>query len=281
MLDILTHFLAQDIYGITRLVCRKWYKMIRTHSFVHAHLQRSAHGILIQNLASIKTQMSFMSIRQGRIEITRLSYEPGYEIWCSCNVLTVGVDSSWRHVNTQHLSLEANKCLISCPLSTVGFVHWTRRGIYVLTLNIETEIITQYRVPTCCGEGFEYYYFSAVRYLSLLIKRGGFSWEVWEMKPESGEWTKVTSIDLEAQKCTIEHLICERDASFKLIGFACCRLEPVGWLKYRQVLVFYVRKPRLCIAYNVHSKEIELIELDSKSNAFLAHRNGLVWLDGC
>ncbi|KAL3615555.1 hypothetical protein CASFOL_041216 [Castilleja foliolosa] len=66
-------------------------------------------------------------------------------------------------------------------------------------------------------------------HLSLLVgHRTTLSWVLWIMKPETGEWKKVTTIDLELEKCTFEG---------EEVSTLNCRLEPVGWLKLGEVLV--------------------------------------------
>ncbi|KAL3624448.1 hypothetical protein CASFOL_031116 [Castilleja foliolosa] len=206
----------------------------------------------------------------------------------SCAILTVGVDESWRCVNTQHLSLEAKNLLMFNPWTTEGFVHWVARGNYVLTLNVETEVITEYLVPSSCSGdrfGSGYCYLSTVKYLSLLIYCRGWSWEVWEMKPETGEWTNLLGIELNDRKCEILEWFSRRDS--KSVGYSDGRLEPVAWLKYGEVLVCCfalpdeVYKHRVCIAWNIQSNEIEYIDLDSHWNLFFNHKNSLLWLDGC
>ncbi|CAA0820243.1 Unknown protein [Striga hermonthica] len=73
-----------------------------------------------------------------------------------CDILTVGAygDDSWRHMRTDHLSREAKSLLsMGPPLSTEGFVHWVpyHRGSNVLTLDAETEVLTESRVPVSFG----------------------------------------------------------------------------------------------------------------------------------
>ncbi|GFP93330.1 hypothetical protein PHJA_001477400 [Phtheirospermum japonicum] len=220
--NILTRLPAQDIYNAPRVVCRKWYQMIHTHNFVYAHLRHSTCGLLIRNLSGYA--VTFMTMTQGQIEISKFSYNFGRQFWSSCNglmleanykdnydllitnpvtkqhfvlppifartqhpnrlsakahaaapmqykvvrtcyleignqfsrkfcaILTVGVDNSWRVVDTQHLSLTAAEHFSSCPLVTKGFVHWARGGGFVLTLDVETEIITQQFQVGCLGD---------------------------------------------------------------------------------------------------------------------------------
>ncbi|KAL3624451.1 hypothetical protein CASFOL_031119 [Castilleja foliolosa] len=356
--DILVQIPAQDIYNTVSPVCRKWYQMIHTHTFVNTNLHRSTYGLLIQNRSSEPFTLTFMALsRQGRVELTRLNYEPEFTMWCNgcnglileterddpfvlyitnpvtmqrsplplspiplfgmgflfsaiayaslsmkykvirsyqdnsirfCSILTIGVEESWRPVNTQHLSLETKSVLLCRPLTTEGFVHWVDKVNYVLTLNVETEIITAYLVPSpCSGErhGYNYYYLPTVKYLSLLIWRE-WSWEVWEMKPETGEWTNLPGIELSDRKCEILEWFSKRDS--KSDGYSDGRLEPVGWLEYGEVLVCCITfiyehdNHRVCIVWNIRSKEIEYLELPfSTWVAFFHHRNSLLWLDGC
>ncbi|GFQ02390.1 hypothetical protein PHJA_002383000 [Phtheirospermum japonicum] len=194
-----------------------------------------------------------------------------------CAILTVGVDKDWaRRVNIQHLSLKAKALLERHPLATQGFVYWAGME-YVLSLNVETEIITQFHAPPLCHHDGEtkllYNYLPMGSHLSLLIgDYNRFSWEVWVMKPETGEWTNMTSIKLEAEKCTFEG-----------VSALNCRLVPVGWSKLGEVLFFRVRNPtKFCIAYNVHTREVDSFELEYyKSRRYIVHRNSLIWLDGC
>ncbi|KAK6120563.1 hypothetical protein DH2020_045694 [Rehmannia glutinosa] len=283
LFDILLRIPAQDIYNSTRLVCRKWYHMIHAHNFINAHLHHSTCGLLIQNLRNITSYPNFVAMRQGRIEISKLSYKSNHRFLSSCNglvlelddlnrnalyitnpttkqrsalptffadttfdraviayaatsmkykvvrtfyltngntdqleqgyveiayaaILTVGVDKSWRCVNIEHLSLAAKELLVNNLFTTEGFVHWAQNGNvivskgepqYVLTLNVETEIITEISVPLCHDGKLSYYlyhYFSMGSYISLLISCNYFSFEVWEMKPETGEWTKMRTL---------------------------------------------------------------------------------------
>ncbi|GFP94972.1 hypothetical protein PHJA_002991300 [Phtheirospermum japonicum] len=91
------------------------------------------------------------------------------------------------------------------------------------------------------------------------------------MKPETGEWTNMSSIKLEAEKCTFEG-----------VSALNCRLVPVGWSKLGEVLVFRVGFTRFYIAYNVRTHEIDSFDIEhNNSRGHIVHRNSLVWLDGC
>ncbi|EYU46246.1 hypothetical protein MIMGU_mgv1a017669mg, partial [Erythranthe guttata] len=175
-----------------------------------------------------------------------------------CVIATVGVDNSRRDVCTQHLSPEAKGQLYRNKTTTTeGFAHWTdaKTHTLVLTLNVETETFTQYPVPQGQDNYGDKYYLSTGKSLTLFDSGSNFFMEVWEMKLETGEWTKMYKIDLEAQKCNFEHFR-SKGCSFP---FA---LKPVGWLKYREVLVLrFSHMTRFCVAYNVLTKEFDYFKL--------------------
>ncbi|KAL3615464.1 hypothetical protein CASFOL_041125 [Castilleja foliolosa] len=202
-------------------------------------------------------------------------------LW-GCTILTVGVDESWRPVCTQHLSPEAKENLKYTPLTTEGFVHWAYKGNCVLTLNVETEIITEYHVPSSSDDIL--FYFSTVKYLSMLIERGGWSWEVWEMKPETGEWTQLPGIDLKDRMYEIFEGLSERSRIYKSAAFIGSPIIPVGWLEYKEVLGYHVQcseQRRIRIVWNIQLKELEFVDLGPSSDIFFFHRNSLSWLNKC
>ncbi|KAL7122774.1 hypothetical protein ACP275_01G064600 [Erythranthe tilingii] len=171
----------------------------------------------------------------------------------TCRILTVGVDTLWRFVCTQHLSASAAKQLVeSTPFVTEGFIHWAHgEGEHVLTLNVETEVITETPVPQTIFKN--YYLSTGTSSLSLLISRldSSSSFDVWEMKSETGEWTKLYNFDTEALRCDFQRLWRKRNRRpLKLVLVSCLpyrpiyphllNLVPVGWLKYKEVLVLRV-----------------------------------------
>ncbi|KAH6835008.1 hypothetical protein C2S53_003785 [Perilla frutescens var. hirtella] len=193
-------------------------------------------------------------------------------------ILSVGVDNSWRHVEVEHLADYVRGLFYYTPLITEGFMHWTSYSHEkVLTMNVETEIITQTNAPTSIHK----YYLSTGRYLTLLIHGGdNLVWEVWEMKPETGEWRMVVqNIKFEGQE--FEQCPCKDDDHHFLF--------PVGWVEYPKVLVFGVERGRSCryysfntryqgcIFYNVNTREINSPKLPAPSRHYRAfpHRNTL------
>ncbi|KAL3615065.1 hypothetical protein CASFOL_040726 [Castilleja foliolosa] len=349
LFEILLRVPAQDLYDSSRLVCRKWYNMIHTRNIAHSHFQRSTPGLLALDM--INNEQVFMTMQNGRIEISKWSYGYDRPVDSSCNglllvsildpeglyitnhvtkqhfdlppflpgkvmphkllalayiasssvykvvavsyptrcdrdllcaIMTVGVDTDWRRrVSTQHLSFQAKKLFYWSPLTTPGFVHWAEDDYSecVLTMNVESEIITQ--IPGPClrdvGKSLWCRYLPTGSYLSLFIGRGEFSWEVWKMKPETGEWTIMPSINLEPQKVP----------KYLLFEFEKCRmsgpmLRPVGWSNSLEVLFFDICfRTGIFVAYNVRTREIDSCELpvDCFMTEYFDHKISLLWLD--
>ncbi|KAL3615643.1 hypothetical protein CASFOL_041304 [Castilleja foliolosa] len=219
-------------------------------------------------------------------KVVSVPYSDQEYIGLVCVIMTVGVDRDFvRRVSTQHLSLKAKELLYKSPLTTPGFVHWVRNGIseYVLSMNVESEIITQ--IPGPClrddGKSLRCHYLQMGSYLSLLIDRGEYLWEVWKMKPETGEWTNMPSIVLESQK-VINHL----SSKYKILGSSSPLLNPIGWSNSREVLFLGVRLGShhgyigSLFAYNIRARELDLLYAqDVTLNLCLDHRSSLVWLD--
>ncbi|KAL3629260.1 hypothetical protein CASFOL_026482 [Castilleja foliolosa] len=194
-------------------------------------------------------------------------------------ILTIGVDNSWRTVGSE-CELLQTKEFFDAPLITEGFVHWySRYTSEVLTMDIETEIITETSGPihrVVYGDQRKIYLSTGI-YLSLLIPCGKFSWEVWEMKPKIDyRWRKVWDISLEDHKCSVIQR--NRINQFEY-------LIPIGWLKYLEVLVFVV--DNRCwgdfFVLNLLTQEIDRIDelpFDCCNYKTVVHKNSLVWLSG-
>ncbi|KAL3626488.1 hypothetical protein CASFOL_030037 [Castilleja foliolosa] len=237
----------------------------------------------------------FVSHKPMKIDSLALAYvasSRAYKVICvsglECAIMTVGVDTDWgRHANTQHLTLKAKELLERILLKTPGFLHWVNNDIseYVLTMNIESETIMQIPGPCLRNEGksLSYRYLVMGNYLSLLIGRGKvlWEWEVWKMKPETREWTKMPNIVLEPQE-VLKHL----SFKFKGLGSLSTFLIPRCWSNCGEVLFFYLRL-RVClistvifVAYNIRTRELDSwYPQNSFSTLFLDHKSSLVWLD--
>lgn len=182
-------------------------------------------------------------------------------------VLTIGVDRVWRHIDVAQLSVTDN--WRSVPFVTGGYVHWICKT-FVLTLNVESETIRSFpmpQFPKLCGN-----FLPMGCILSFLYKTSEFTRDVWEMNPETGEWTMILSFDLEPLRSIFKNLCCENVKS----------LIPFGWLAFREVLLFSTGcMQTTCAAYNVNTREIQSFELGTnlKHYRFQAHVNSLVWLE--
>ncbi|KAL3629226.1 hypothetical protein CASFOL_026448 [Castilleja foliolosa] len=191
-----------------------------------------------------------------------------------CYILTIGVDNSWRSIGSECESLQTKE-FVSTPLITEGFVHWYIRDTNeVLTLNIETEIITETSGPIhrVVNGNRQNMLLSTGRYLSSLIPCGEFSWEVWEMKPKIDyRWRKVCDISLEAHKCNTFQQYRFNEHYYLML---------TGWLKYLEVLVFRIYSQVL--VFNLHTQEVFIIDLLAPyAYGPVVHKNSLVWLGGC
>ncbi|KAL3629271.1 hypothetical protein CASFOL_026493 [Castilleja foliolosa] len=194
-----------------------------------------------------------------------------------CFILTIGVDNSWRTIGKKSVSLRATETFVNAPLITEGFVHFYHTASNeVLTLNVETEIITETSGPTPKGKINQLNtYLSTGRYLSLLRPCGEFCWEVWEMKPKIDyQWRKVWDISLEAHKCTTFQRFDFDEYSY---------LIPIGWLKYLEVLVFRTTLRSEIFVYNFLKHEIVTIKLPVPNCDYdpIVHKDSLVSLRGC
>ncbi|KAL9169145.1 hypothetical protein ABFS82_04G060300 [Erythranthe guttata] len=285
--QILIHLPAEYIYDNAMLVCRRWYRMIRTQEFIRAHFNlrttQPDFSVTTRNEPAIKThfvvprfsqQMSWLpDCRSYTIAYSAASmhykvvvaYTYPY-LQVRCAILTMGVDKFWRDVCTEHLPPESKFYVTNNPIATEGFIHWVPPDgqTRILTLNVETETITQYPVPRAHDyEQIDKCYLSTGKSLSLFFVCSDFSMDVWEMESRTGEWSKMCSIDL-------EHL-------------SLSRLSPVGWLKCREVVVFHLPDPtRVRIAYDVRTQEIDLFNLGSGHNnyEFEIHTKSFVGLIG-
>ncbi|GER52620.1 F-box and associated interaction domains-containing protein [Striga asiatica] len=177
-----------------------------------------------------------------------------------CTVLTVGANTSWRHVGEEDLLSDDIIFSLANPLTTDGFVHLVpipnRGGSTILAVDAETEVMTETRAPVPLGRERESeFLLSGGKNLTLVVKKlgGSFSWDVWEMSPETRVWRKTVIVDLEEDE-RLEEFIRDRDAND-------VRFCPVGWLNYPEVLVFAPSRGRYCMLYWVCTREIESVDL--------------------
>ncbi|CAA0828476.1 Unknown protein [Striga hermonthica] len=207
-----------------------------------------------------------------------------------CYILTVGVDKSWRAVDLGHLSSKATRAFMSTPVITEGFIHWfTVYSNIGLTLNVETEIFTETPGLTPSRRISDHQrniYLPTGKYLSLLRPCGEFSWQVWEMRPEIGEWRKMGSVCLESQRRRFKQLglIQPTEVNTRPLFKLRTDVVPVGWVKYMEVLALssadVIR--RTIFTFNLVTGEFDEMELPSVrlDYTIMLHKSSLVWLCG-
>ncbi|KAH6787424.1 hypothetical protein C2S52_006976 [Perilla frutescens var. hirtella] len=340
LFDILVRLPADDLYERARVVCRRWSQIICSDAFVNTHFHHSCYGLLLFAYGSMNMNPIYVSAtKEGRIEISLLSFKRRSRAWCSCNglvlessmktgsqyifnpatkqafllspfefdsnvdglcaassteyklvqsqntrghhlaVLTTGVDSSWRHVEIEHLPNDVRRLFHYAPLITEGFMHWTRGSEKVLTMNVETEIIRETNPPLPQAfMKYKKYYLSTGKYLTLLIRHEDLMWEVWEMKSaETGEWRK-HGYNIKFEDQQLQQF--DKDGYHHHHNHR-HRVSPFGWVKYPEICAFRVSCSRTLIFYNLATHEIistRTLPGSTDDYKVLQHRNTLVWL---
>lgn len=93
-------------------------------------------------------------------------------------------------------------------------MHWYS-DTHIWTLNLETEIMTQTPVPRHVNNRHylfdvqyiaptsvesKYYLSTPGKSLSVLVWLSQLCWDIWDVRSETGEWTKTGHIDLKAER---------------------------------------------------------------------------------
>lgn len=180
-------------------------------------------------------------------------------------ILTVGVDNSWRQLQVEHLPDNLRPLFHCTRVVAERFVYWASMHCReILTLDMETEIITETSVPLpACASIEKFFYLSTGRNLSLLFRRRDSTWEVWEMKPEAGEWRKCTHFQFSFEQIDDHELF-----------------WPCGWVKYPEVLACHTGIASTLIFYNLRTHEIDPTQVHGHIVGIqpFPHRNTLLWL---
>ncbi|CAA0809556.1 Unknown protein [Striga hermonthica] len=151
-------------------------------------------------------------------------------------ILTLGVDKSWRHLETDQYLTEST---LSRLMVTEGFIHLIF-GDTVLTLNVETEVMMETRAPIFSKNPSKFtswWYLSTGKSLTLVVEVEHQVFQVWEMVRGDyncywREWER--QIELRSE---IQYLR---------------SIEPVGWLQQMEVLVLKVSsRNKFCLIYYV------------------------------
>ncbi|CAA0809532.1 Unknown protein [Striga hermonthica] len=218
-----------------------------------------------------------------------LAYTVGIKRWDARRaILTVGVDKSWRHLATDHLTESS----LSLLVVTEGFIH-SIFGDTITTLNVETEVMTETWAPVPVYNHHKYKncYLSTGKALTVVVQVEDGVFRVWEMvRGDSYYWRELErQIVLGSRRMREIREVCgcgDKDLVY---------ISPVGWLQQMEVLVFVAKsKCRACEVFYVviATGEIGWITpISSNKGGFvgefyeilkpvLAHKNTLVQLEG-
>uniref|UniRef100_A0A5B6YYW5 F-box associated beta-propeller type 3 domain-containing protein n=1 Tax=Davidia involucrata TaxID=16924 RepID=A0A5B6YYW5_DAVIN len=175
-----------------------------------------------------------------------------------CLIVTVGINNAWRLVDTKHVCEAALLTLDFFPRSVGGFAIWAfHENPYVLTLDVEAEIIHQLSVPRSC-ESKICVYLVMGSFLSFITGHDSkLKMEVWVLTDfERGEWTKLYKIDLEDERLMLESTF-----------YPNVELHPVAWLNHGELVIFRVpRRQRHFVAHNVKTGQTKFVEIDYDIN---------------
>ncbi|CAA0809524.1 Unknown protein [Striga hermonthica] len=199
-------------------------------------------------------------------------------------ILTVGVDSWWRHLATNHL----NGSTLGQLVVTEGFIHSIFQDT-ILTLNVETEVMieTSARVPVQYHPTkYMKWYLSTGKALTVVVRVEDGVFRVWEMVMSGDyyywrEWERPIVLGNQLQEIV--------DDKYRFT------IQPVGWLQQMEVLVFKVssRNEPCKVFYVViatgeigwitpisSNKEWSIEEFYKIYDPVVPHRNTLVELEG-
>ncbi|CAA0809530.1 Unknown protein [Striga hermonthica] len=240
-------------------------------------------GVLVVNpvtggafrLPPLPENKKFMQCCVGYVEASKaykvaLSYYDAAGRDTRWAILTVGTDSWWRNLATNQYSIDA---AIRLPLVTEGFIYFFLQNT-VLTLNLETEVMTEIRAPK--HPKGKKQYLSTGKSLTLVVQVEEFVFQVWEMVCGDHscyywrKWEHQIALGNE-----IQSLFC---------------IQPVGWLQQMEVLVFTstsINEPCKVFYVIIATGEIGWITSILKglvggdyTLGCLPHKNTLVQLEG-
>ncbi|KAL3625545.1 hypothetical protein CASFOL_030999 [Castilleja foliolosa] len=289
LFEVLVRIPAQDIHDSVRLVCSKWYHMTHTHTII----------------IKIDSLWLWEKVVESRyITTTGTAKSDTLPVRSSCNGLVLESEEETETVENVHVSNPATMQIftlrplvgyrLALPLFAIGYAASSMKykavilsmpgkdmedKCFILTIGVDNSWRTTIETSGPTPEGYRRNtYLSTGRYVSLLRPCGEMFWQVWEMKPEIDyQWRKVWDINLEDYKCTTFQLLDSRAVDF---------VQPIGWLKYLEILVFrklsYTPQSRIFVYYLL-THEIVTIELPAQHSIYdrVVHKDSLVSLGGC
>lgn len=100
VLNILLCLPADVIYGVMQYVCREWYNLVRSPTFVSSHLQKSTGGAFLLQTARTHPRyfLSMGKCDDEDIELVEAEFPPFRDLASSCNGLVLMV-----HYNSREL----------------------------------------------------------------------------------------------------------------------------------------------------------------------------------
>ncbi|RAL47312.1 hypothetical protein DM860_013277 [Cuscuta australis] len=228
VLNILLLLPADVIYGIMQYVCREWYNIVRSPTFVSSHLQKSTGGaFLLQTAISHPRKFSNLvyAAASGVYKVVVCTS------WGCPTVLTVG-DKEWRPLQRSCLlnSIVGNLS-INRPLSLGGFLYWVSEcAAFVISFNAEAETFQEIPFPQGCTSGSPVTLIEMGCFPCLMRWKETWIWELWVLRDnENARWEKTTSdVNLRGQSSLIK-VYTDRDRCFFL---------PLGWLKCGELMAF-------------------------------------------
>ncbi|KAL6530436.1 hypothetical protein OROMI_028325 [Orobanche minor] len=88
--DILVRLPANYIHDVARLVCLRWYHIVRSSSFINSQIQHSTYGLILRyhQVGGVRPFL-VTATQDGQIETCELSYKFRMGLYSSCNGLAL------------------------------------------------------------------------------------------------------------------------------------------------------------------------------------------------
>lgn len=158
-------------------------------------------------------------------------------------ILTIGVDKTWRYINTDHLPDDSRQFISCKPVSVTGFIYWfVPEKSCLFALDMDSEIIYLVQHPKDCQGRFLK---KSESFLIFGTTDSKNVWDFWElMDSKLGKWRQLFKVDLKTQAQGLISVL-----SYE--GYASIR--PCAVVKNRDLVIFHciLRTPSIYIGYNV------------------------------
>ncbi|XP_074309930.1 putative F-box protein At2g02030 [Silene latifolia] len=157
----------------------------------------------LKGLCDINSHAGFGFTSSGLYKVVHVSAKASSKcVWM--RVFTLGVDTAWRFIDLQGISIDVNKvkyALMHFPRFISGFIYWYNiANINGVALDVDTEIIYQFSPPEDLvrGDGNPIEFLSMGTCLGLLRQwQWGDVWRLWKLTSvKTGEWTEMAGINI-------------------------------------------------------------------------------------